>query len=120
MDWKQSGHRIITTMLRRSFLLTAGALVSVSAIPAFAANAAEDFVSANIQAGFDILNDKALNAAERKTRFASFLLGLTDVKRVALFLLGKYAATTSPADIDAYISAYQDYVLAVYQSYFAK
>ena len=37
--------------------------------------------------------DKALSAAERKTRFAAFLLGLTDVKRVALFLLGWQLAT---------------------------
>jgi phospholipid transport system substrate-binding protein len=107
-------------MLRRSFLLAAGALASVSAIPALAANAAEDFVAANIQAGFDILNDKSLRAADRKARFAAFLLALSDVKRVALFLLGKYAATTTPTDIDTYVAAYQDYVLAVYQSYFAK
>ena len=107
-------------MQRRIFLLAAGAAVSLSAVPAFAANPAEDFVASNIQAGFDILNDKSLSADARKTRFASFLLGLTDVKRVALFLLGKYAAALSPADIDAYIAAYQDYVLAVYQSYFAR
>jgi phospholipid transport system substrate-binding protein len=107
-------------MQRRSFLLCAGAAVSLSAVPALAANPAEDFIAANIQAGFDVLNDKALTAEQRKARFASFLLGLTDVKRVALFLLGKYAATTSPADTDTYLAAYQDYVLAVYQSYFAR
>lgn len=107
-------------MQRRIFLLGAGAAVSLPAVPAFAANPAEDFVAANIQAGFDILNDKALSAGQRKTRFAAFLLGLSDVKRVALFLLGKYAAAMPPADIDAYVAAYQDYVLAVYQSYFAR
>lgn len=107
-------------MHRRSFLLCAGAAVSLSAMPAFAANPAEDFIAANIQAGFDVLNDKTLTAEQRKARFAAFLLGLTDVKRVALFLLGKYAATISPADTDAYLAAYQDYVLAVYQSYFAR
>lgn len=107
-------------MHRRHILLGAGALVSVSVLPAIAANAAEDFIAGNIQAGFDILNDNTLSAEQRKARFASFLLGLTDVKRVALFLLGKYAAAASPADIDAYVAAYQDYVLAVYQSYFAR
>ena len=113
--WAKGHH-----MHRRHLLLGAGAFVSISAMPAFAANAAEDFVASNIQAGFDILNDKALSAADRKARFASFLLGLTDVKRVAVFLLGKYAATASPADTDAYLAAYQEYVLAVYQSYFAR
>ena len=105
-------------MHRRSVLLGASVLAFAPALPAFAANAAEDFIAANIQAGFDILNDKVLDVAARKARFATFLLGLTDVKRVALFLIGKTAATQ--ADIDAYLAAYQDYILAVYQSYFAQ
>lgn len=107
-------------MQRRSFLLCAGASLSLSVVPALAANPAEDFVAANIQAGFDILNDKTLPAEQRKARFATFLLGLTDMKRVALFLLGKYAASAPQTDVDAYLAAYQDYVLAVYQSYFAR
>jgi phospholipid transport system substrate-binding protein len=110
-------------MHRRHLLLGAGALTLpfvFSASPAWSANPAEDFVSGNIQSGFDILNDKSLGADERGRRFASFLLGLTDLKRVALFLLGKYAASAAPADLDAYVAAYQDYVLSVYQSYFSR
>ena len=110
-------------MHRRHLLLGAGAL-TVSFAPSFtsvawAANAAEDFVSGNIQAGFDILNDRGASPAQRRERFASFILGLTDVKRVALFLLGRYATGAPQADLDAYVSAYQDYVLTLYQSYFA-
>lgn len=107
-------------MHRRTILLGAGALGLgfVPLAPAYAANAAEDFVSGNIQAGFDILNDRNASPAEHRERFASFLLGLTDVKRVALFLLGTYAASANQADLDAYVAAYQDYVLAVYQTYF--
>jgi len=110
-------------MYRRHFLLSAGAL-TVSLVPSFssrawAANPAEDFVSSNIQAGFDILNDHAANPVQRRERFASFLLGLTDVKRVALFMLGRYAASASPADLDAYVAAYQDYATTMYQNYFA-
>jgi phospholipid transport system substrate-binding protein len=96
------------------------ALVSGLGRPAWAANPAEDFVSANIHRGFDILNDHAGGDAARRDRFAAFLLGLTDVRRVALFLLGRYAANASADDLDAYVAAYQDYILAVYQSYFAK
>jgi phospholipid transport system substrate-binding protein len=107
-------------MHRRTLLLGAGALIFVPAFiaDAWAANPAEDFVSGNIQAGFDILNDKNAGAAERQGRFANFLLGLTDARRVALFLLGRYADGASPADIDAYVAAYQDYVLSIYQTYF--
>jgi phospholipid transport system substrate-binding protein len=113
-----------TIMHRRHLLLGAGALTVLFAPPfvsgAKAANTAEDFVSGNIQAGFDILNDKAISSDARRQRFASFLLGLTDVKRVALFLLGRYAATASQSDLDAYVAAYQDYVMTMYQSYFAR
>ncbi len=107
-------------MHRRRLLLTAGLLFSSAALPALAASPAEDFVGGNIQAGFNILNDKTLGAEERRTRFAAFVLGVTDVKRVALFLLGQYAVSASPADTDAYVAAYQTYVLAMYQSYFAR
>jgi phospholipid transport system substrate-binding protein len=108
------------TMHRRHLLLGAGALLLPFASSAWAANPAEDFVSGNIQAGFDILNDKSVSADEKQRRFASFLMGLTDMRRVAIFLLGQYAAQASPADVDTYIAAYQDYVLAVYQSYFSR
>lgn len=109
-------------MKRRHLLLAgaAGILGFSTVLPAAAANPAEDFVSANIQQGFDILNDRAASPAQRKTRFAAFVVGLTDVRRVALFLLGRYASAAAPADLEAYVAAYQDYVLAVYQSYFAQ
>lgn len=106
-------------MHRRSVLLTAAMAAFFPITPALAANAAEDFVAASIQAGFDILNDKSLDMATRKQRFADFLQGLTDVKRVALFLVGPYAASAPPADMDAYLAAYRDYIAAVYQSYVA-
>ncbi len=113
-------------MNRRNILLAgaAGAFAFSPVLPGFtvsawAANPAESFVSDNIQRGFDIINDRAASVADRKTRFADFLIGLTDVKRVALFLLGRYAATATPADIEAYVAAYQEYVQSVYQSYFA-
>jgi len=109
-------------MLRRNVLLGAGALgfglATTSAVPALAAIPAEDFVRDNIQAGFDILNDRNASPAERRDRFASFLLGLTDVQRVALFLLGSYASNAPQADLDAYVAAYQDYAMSIYQSYF--
>ena len=107
-------------MKRRNLLLSAGALAVCMASPAWAVNPAEAFVSGNIQAGFDILNDPAASVVQRRERFAAFLLGLTDVRRVALFMLGRYADGASQADLDAYVAAYQDHVQSVYQSYFAR
>src|SRR4051812_4133151 len=107
-------------MKRRNLLLSAGALVVCISSPAWAVNPAEAFVSGNIQAGFDILNDPAPSAPQRRQRFAAFLLGLTDVRRIALFMLGRYADGASQADLDAYVAAYQEHVQSVYQSYFGR
>lgn len=64
-------------MHRRTVLLGAGALglgfVPSLVAPAFAANAAEDFIGGNIQAGFDILNDRNASPSDRRERFATFL-----------------------------------------------
>jgi phospholipid transport system substrate-binding protein len=107
-------------MHRRHFLLvTMTGVLGLSAAPAWAADPAETFVTTSIQQGFDILNETGTGLPQRRERFAAFIIGLTDVRRVALFLLGRYAATAPPADIDSYVAAYRDYVLAVYQSYFA-
>jgi phospholipid transport system substrate-binding protein len=110
-------------MHRRHFLLSAGALtvsfVSLGSSAAWAAGAAEDFVSGNIRTGFDILNDRAADPNQRRERFASFLLGLTDAKRTALFMLGRYAQSAPQGDIDDYVAAYQDYAMSIYQTYFA-
>lgn len=108
-------------MHRRLFLLATMAGASgLCASPAWAADPAETFVATNIQQGFDILNDQSVSVAQRRERFAAFVIGLTDVRRVALFLLGRYASTAAPADVEAYVAAYQDYILAVYQSYFSQ
>ena len=108
-------------MHRRDLLLGAGALTLwfVPLGTAWAANAAEDFVSGNIQAGFDILNDRAADPGQRRERFAAFLLGLTDIKRTALFMLGRYAQSAPQTEIDDYVAVYQNYAMAIYQTYFA-
>jgi phospholipid transport system substrate-binding protein len=108
---------------RRAFLTMAVSFVAglLTGVPAMAAgNAAEDFVQQNIHKGLDLLNDKQLSAEQRRTQFESFLLGLTDMKRIADFTLGQYRRSASPADLAAFEAAFQNYAVAVYQSYFTK
>ena len=50
----------------------------------------------------------------------AFPAGLTDMKRIALFTLGQYRRTAPPQDLDAFAAAFQNYAVAVYQSYFSK
>src|SRR5476651_2030878 len=54
---------------------------------------AESFVQNNIKTGLSILNDRQLSTAQRNAQFESFLLGVTDMKRIALFTLGSYTRT---------------------------
>ena len=85
-----------------------------------AANPAEDFVQDNIHKGLELLNNKQLSTEQRRIQFEDFLLGLTDMKRIADFTLGQYRRSASPADLTAFEGAFQNYAVAVYQSYFTK
>ena len=97
------------------------ALVAPAATPAFAAgNVAETYVSDNIHKGLEILNNKSLPRAQKEQQFEVFLIGLTDMKRIAMFTLGQYRRSASPADLDAFAAVFQNYATAVYQSYFRK
>jgi len=108
---------------RRAFMAMSSAFAAslFLAMPAMAAaNPAEDFVQDNIHKGLELLNNKQLAADQRRTQFETFLLGLTDMKRIADFTLGQYRRSASPADLAAFEGAFQNYAVAVYQSYFAK
>lgn len=112
----------ISLMFRRAFLAMSLLMAApLLASPAAAAtNPAEQFVGDNIHKGLDILNNKSLSAEQRRSQFEQFLLGLTDMKRIAVFTLGNYRRAASEADQDAFTAAFQNYAVAVYQSYFSK
>jgi len=91
-----------------------------ASLPATAASPAENYVQDNIHKGLDLLNNRALSTEQRRSQFETFLLGLTDMKRIADFTLGQYRRNASPADIAAFDAAFQSYAVAVYQSYFER
>ncbi|MGB8366551.1 MAG: phospholipid-binding protein MlaC [Rhizomicrobium sp.] len=84
--------------------------------PATAATPAEAFVEANIQTGLAILQDKNLSETDRRTRVHDFLLALLDTRRIGLYALGPAQKSASPADLDAYIDAFRDFMVASYVS----
>jgi phospholipid transport system substrate-binding protein len=109
-------------LTRRAVLVSATlAAPLLAARPALAAaNVAESFVDDNIHKGLEILRDKKLNVTQRRDQFETLLLGLVDVRRIALFTLGQYRRTAPPEDIEAFVNAFKNYAAAAYQSYFAK
>jgi phospholipid transport system substrate-binding protein len=110
----------ITATLRRLALVLFVAAAGLIAAPAAAAPGAEAFVQANVQKGLTILNNHGASTEQKRAQFETFILGLTDMKRIANFTLGQYRHGASPADQNAFASAFQGYAIAVYQSYFSK
>jgi phospholipid transport system substrate-binding protein len=109
--------------LMRRAVLALGLLLAAPLLvaePAAAATPAESFVGDNIQKGLEILRDKKLSVVQRRDQFKALLLGLVDTRRIALYTLGQYRNTASPADIDAFAAAFQNYASAAYQTYFSK
>jgi len=106
---------------RRRLLPLALATLAVAAISAAqAATPSETFISNNIQRSLEILNGKELRPEQRSRQFEDLLLGIVDMKRIALFTLGQYGSTASLADQDRFVAAFQNYAIASYQTYFAR
>jgi len=89
-------------------------------VTASAAVPAESFISENIQKSLTILNDPSLSATQKSDQFEHLLLGLTDMKRIALFTLGQYANSATPAERDAFAVAFQNYSVSVYRTYLSR
>jgi phospholipid transport system substrate-binding protein len=112
---------ILPALTRRAVLVYAAAAPLLAALPASAAaNVAEGFVDDNIHKGLNILADKKLTIVQRRDQFETLLLGLVDVRRIALFTLGQYRRSAPPDDVEAFVSAFRNYATAAYQSYFSK
>jgi ABC-type transporter MlaC component len=108
-------------LTRRAMLASVATLPLLRPGPAAAAaNVAETFVDENIRKGLEILQDKKLTVTQRRDQFETLLLGLVDVRRIALFTLGQYRRSAPPEDVEAFVNAFKNYATAAYQSYFAK
>ena len=88
--------------------------------PAAAATPAETYVQVNVQKGLTILNNKTISAKDKSAQFRTFLLSLTDLRRIALYTLGPAKRTATPAEQDQFTDAFRDFAFAVYETEFQK
>jgi phospholipid transport system substrate-binding protein len=109
----------IQSIARRTMLAMTLALMA-PALTASAAVSAESFISENIQKSLSILNDPGLSATQRSDQFEHLLLGITDMRRIAIFTLGQYAATAPKAEQEEFAAAFQSYSISVYRSYLSR
>lgn len=119
MSYSFSAARARFGLAVRTVAIAAVMAVALPLVAAQAATPPEEFVQTNIQKGLQILNSNA-SKAQKREQFRSFLLGLTDLKRIADYTLGPAKNATSPADLTAFEEAFREYAFAVYESEFTK
>ena len=107
-------------MPRATIVAAGSGLAIFGSAPANASPAAEAFVQTNLQHGLQILNNASLSKAQRQDQFRTFLMTLTDLRRIALYTLGAARRTAPPADQEAFVEAFRDYAFAVYGAEFSK
>lgn len=93
---------------------------ALNTAPARASTDAENYVQQNINVGLQILNDNSLSQGQRRDKFRAFILQLTDMRRIAMFTLGRYKRGASDKDVNDFVSAFTDYANAVYEQHLAK
>jgi phospholipid transport system substrate-binding protein len=93
-----------------------GLCTMLAAPGARATPATEIFIQLNVDKGYMILNSTSLSDAERREQFRTLLLGLAASRRIALFTLGPFATGAAPADVDAFVEAFTNYSVAVYEN----
>ena len=91
-----------------------------SARAAVATTQVEGFVQRNIDKGYSILRNKSLVDPERHAQFRTFMLSISDMRRIGTFALGQYANRVSQADTNTYAAAFTDYAIPMYEFWLSK
>lgn len=81
---------------------------------------AERFTNDLMQRGVAILRDASVGDAARKARLHQLVLQNVDARKTALFALGSSRRGLNPQAVEAYVSAFTDYITTIYESRFEK
>ncbi|MFN3212916.1 MAG: phospholipid-binding protein MlaC [Henriciella sp.] len=104
-------------MISRKWILSA-TMLAVSALPAFADAKTEEYVRTNANDVLASLNSPGLTADERRAQFQTYMDEFANLDAVAKFVIGKYAKRFSDEEMEAYLTTFREYALAVYEFYF--
>jgi len=116
------GHSFLARITLAAALAFAGPLAAWVPAPALAAGraaardrGAEQFVQAQGQRLITILADQSQTDAAKLRTFRSAVDEIADVPRITRFVLGKYARTITPAQMQRFSVVFDDYAQDVYQ-----
>ncbi len=104
-------------MISRKLILSA-AMLAASALPAFADAQTEEYVRTNANEVLASLNAPDLTPDERRAQFQTYMDEFTNLDAVAKFVIGKYAKRFTDEEMEAYLTTFRSYALAVYEFYF--
>ena len=77
--------------------------------------ATEAFIQQRFDKGYTILNSTSLSEAERRDQFRALLLQLAASRRIALFALGPFSSGAKPSELNAFVEAFTNYTVALYE-----
>jgi ABC-type transporter MlaC component len=104
---------MLKTMFAVCALATVCTMITVS--EAGANSGTEAFIQQRFDKGYTILNSTSLSETERRDQFRAFLLQLAASRRIALFALGPYASGANPSELNAFVEAFTNYTVALYE-----
>jgi phospholipid transport system substrate-binding protein len=76
---------------------------------------AEQFVQTQAQRAISILGDDSRSNVDRMRAFRGVVNEIADIPRITRFVLGKYARTTTPAQMQAFAAVFRQYAQNVYE-----
>lgn len=105
-------------MVNRFFRVFAGALLLMAilvhaASPVQAGTASEKFIQTTIDRAFAVLNDRSRDESQRKRELRNVLQSAVDIRRVALFTIGRYRRPAPDRDVHGFVKVFEDYLLAL-------
>ena len=102
--------------------LLAVAVTGVTIMPAYALAQgaardpqAENYVDTSARRVLGVLNNRSIDLASRRQAFHNLTNDLIDWQRLTRFVLGKYARTATPDQLQRFANAYHTYNEGIYQ-----
>lgn len=103
------------TTLIRPFLAGLALILSVLAAPgAEAGKASEAYVQKLADDAIAIINNPSLSKAQKDTQLGALLDANIEIEKIGLFTLGPHRRDAAQGDLDAYLAAFHDYLIAYY------
>ena len=89
------------------------AMLVEGVVPVRAATASEKFVQTTIERAFTVVNHRSPDESRHKRELRDVLLSAVDIRRIALFTIGRYRPSVSEDDLNGFTKVFEDYLLAL-------